>query len=743
MKPVFSIVIPVLNSRPTLELVLRCLDAQTFPRDEFECVIVDDGSTDGTLELLKHHTGGLRLNVVANRAGVGRAQSRELGWRRGEGEIVVFLNGDMLPPPNWLEAYHTAFQQKEAEVVSGGHSHLNLVAKNDCARELAPLAGTQPEGLLTRDVAEQFRRLRGYAAPGQYPHPVYEKLEQQLPAFCDAYPRSLISSYSFMASNAAVRRGLLEKSSGFNPCWPRFDDLELGIRLWETGARFAFAPEAAAFHLHEAERHFAWFNLNEFVSLFCRHPYHLVLLMHFWGYHHSPGNPPPPHPIFDSLLDLESGGASPDAPDGGELFAGVYKQPFPADCRYERHELVEHFARLPFWSTSDIGEELDRALALGLFTKRKGERVYLDINHTNNWLRDNTLFLQRWLTTYVIGNQKTPFLTTQRPDLCVTVRCRGTYEVRIEASALDGVEGEVLLNVPLPVEHPSQTDLRITGCSPENLLDYAGRSRTMVTGLPVTHREGEETVISYEFECLVHEFAPVEKRETPPAPGDLSRFLRPSLPQEHLLKAKAILRQIITRESDDHYSTARLIYEWLQHNVVFLETPFAYPYYLTLDTGQGTCIQMTRLFINLCRLKGIPAREQVGSLLPYDLGVVGPQPSIAQGVGFSPFIHTWAEFYDAARGWIPIEIHGYGTKCVNGLNVPDRRHHAALEECYNDIHKPFIFGSLHPFRVYCGEQANKLPSYPVIKSERGLKPLAAGSPPLLHTLTCDLSLLSR
>lgn len=739
MKPRYSIVIPVLNSRSTLELVLRCLEAQTFPHEDFECVVVDDGSTDGTLELLRSYKGGLRLNLLANRAGVGRAQSRELGWRQSTGEVVVFLDDDMLVAPGWLEAYHAAFQQLETDVVAGAQGHLKLETKKESARELARLAAVEPQGLLVRDVAGQLRGLLAHAAPGHYPHPVSEQLEQQLPAVCDAYPQSLVAAYSFMASNGAARRSLLERTSGFNPCWRRFDDLELAIRLWELGARFAFASEAAGLHLHDAAQGFEWFTLNELVALFCRHPYHLVLLMHFWGHFHSPGNPAPRHPVFDSLLALASAGASPSEPDGGELFASVYKQPLPADCRYEREKLVQYFSKLPCWSASIIEAELDLAVARGLFVRRDGGQVYFDINHTDNWLRDNTTILQRWLATFVFSNQKTRFLKTQQPSDLLRVRCEGTYEVRIEAATLDGVAGQAVLNIPLPIEHRAQTCVRIKGCSPANLLDYADRSKTMVTGFPLPHREGEDTVISYDFECFVHEFAPVETREPPPSQAELSRFLRPSMPKEYLLRAKALLKQIITGEGGDAYTVARLIYQWIQHNVVFLETPFPYPYYLILDTGLGPCMQQTRLFINLCRLMGIPAREQVGALLPYDFSLSISQSSIARGVGFSPFIHTWSEFYDAARGWVPIEIHGFGRKCVTGLNVTDPRRLRQLEEAYDDIYRPLIFGSMHPFRVYCSEQANKLPSYPLVKSERGLKPLPAHLPPLLYILTCQLS----
>src|SRR5262245_9118770 len=119
MKPTYSVVIPVFNLSPTLNLLLRCLEAQTMPRERFECIIVDDGSTDGSSELLKGHTGGVDLKCHFNVANLGRSQARNVGWRQAEGEVVIFLDGDMLPEPKWLQEYDEAFSSDPADVVSG------------------------------------------------------------------------------------------------------------------------------------------------------------------------------------------------------------------------------------------------------------------------------------------------------------------------------------------------------------------------------------------------------------------------------------------------------------------------------------------------------------------------------------------------------------------------------------------------------------------------------------------------
>jgi GT2 family glycosyltransferase len=749
MQPLFSIAIPTFNSLASLKLVLRCLEAQSFEPDDFECVVVDDGSTDGTAEFLQSYSPAFGFKHFTGSHNTGCAQARDRAWRKCEGEIVIFLDNDMLPSPDWLEQYRQAFATGAPDVVSGARYNLQLDAQQgDCVEELARWVGTTPEQLFVADTQQQFRAIEGRARLGQYAHPVYEKLETEVRQVFAADAQSLICCWSFTASNAAVRRSTLRRTSGFNPCLLQGDDLELAIRLWEIGARFGLADEAKAFHLGGAEQAIYWPTMNDLMTSFCRHPYRLVLMMHLWRFYHSPEHSSAVPPGFDHLLSLHSASRDEAPPDILEQCRRIYKQPFPVDCRYSRDDLIEFFSLSPFWTSEQAADCLDLAVSRGLYVERREGQLYFDNYHTDNWLRDCTPIMQRWLAPFILNHNRTPFQDTQQPSKLLSFDCHGTYEAVIPAEALAGVEGQLFLNISLPVEHVCQSEVRLTNCYPENLLEYRDRAGGMAVNVPLIERGGKELRVGYDFTCRMHEFAPVEKElgAVAASPAELARHLRPSLPPKYLAKAKSLLDQIITDKQAGPYNIARMIYMWIQHQVLFTQTPFHFPYFLILDTGFGPCTQLTRLFVNLCRLSGIPARELCGAPVPQDAAKLlrdfnegGTYDIDLSFRGYTPFIHTWAEFYDPARGWIPVEVHGFGKKCVTALNIVDEHFVEEVREIYDEIYKPLLFGSMAPFRIYTSEQANKLPAYPLVKQGGGVKGLPEVTAATRYNLRCSFS----
>jgi len=113
--PVLSVVVPCLNRaqfiRPTLESIL----AQDYPN--VECIVVDGGSTDGTMDIVRSYTGRLRW---LSEPDLGPADAINKGWQRSRGEYLAWLNADDLWLPNAVTTVVRSFQEgADLDVVYG------------------------------------------------------------------------------------------------------------------------------------------------------------------------------------------------------------------------------------------------------------------------------------------------------------------------------------------------------------------------------------------------------------------------------------------------------------------------------------------------------------------------------------------------------------------------------------------------------------------------------------------------
>ena len=99
-----SIILATYNRKALLGTCLRCLNAQDYPANQFEVIIVDDGSSDGSLELAQTWTAPYAVKVIsAGHRGIGPA--RNLGVSEASGDIVIFIDDDAFTPP-WFVAEH-------------------------------------------------------------------------------------------------------------------------------------------------------------------------------------------------------------------------------------------------------------------------------------------------------------------------------------------------------------------------------------------------------------------------------------------------------------------------------------------------------------------------------------------------------------------------------------------------------------------------------------------------------------
>lgn len=98
-----SVIIPIYNADKTILQTLSGLQSQTV--NDFEVIVVDDGSTDASRELVSEFSNRTPLPIkLIHQKNSGPATARNVGVEHSSGGIILFLDSDCIPPPNWIEA---------------------------------------------------------------------------------------------------------------------------------------------------------------------------------------------------------------------------------------------------------------------------------------------------------------------------------------------------------------------------------------------------------------------------------------------------------------------------------------------------------------------------------------------------------------------------------------------------------------------------------------------------------------
>ncbi len=200
--PFVSVIVPTYNRATLLRQLLESLREQTYPDNCFEVIVVDDGSTDNTREVVEYFTTSVPFPIrYFRQSRKGPAAARNLGIRHSRGDIIAFVDSDVTVAKDWLSNAVRYFLTSNVDGVEGR---------------------TGPCGTET-PFAHRAYNLRG----GQ-----------------------------FLTCNIFYTKAILQQVGGFDESFraPHREDSDLAWRVLDAGGHILFGPDVVAFHPYFPKR---------------------------------------------------------------------------------------------------------------------------------------------------------------------------------------------------------------------------------------------------------------------------------------------------------------------------------------------------------------------------------------------------------------------------------------------------------------------------------------------------------
>lgn len=213
-----SIIIPVYNNEKAVALCLQALMKQNFASNSLEVIVVDDGSTDNTADVVKQYP--VKYIYQEN---AGPATARSTGWKAAYGEIVCFTDSDCIPERNWVEKIAKRYASDEIGGVGGSYDIANK------------------DSLLARCVHEEI---------------------------VQRHMRTSRETDYLGSFNLSYRKKVLEEVGGFNESFrqPSGEDNDLSYRVKKAGYKLIFDKDIKVSHCHQT-------NLIKYLKEQYRHGY--------------------------------------------------------------------------------------------------------------------------------------------------------------------------------------------------------------------------------------------------------------------------------------------------------------------------------------------------------------------------------------------------------------------------------------------------------------------------------------
>ena len=216
--PLVSVIIVNYNGKRYLDDCLTSLSKQSYPRNRWEVILVDNHSSDGSVEHVRDRYAWVQ--VVAVQKNLGFAEGNNEGYRHCRGELIALLNNDTVVEPGWLQGLVDAILEDSR--IGGVTSKILFRDEPDTINST---------GLtLYRDGRGGDRGFR------QFDHGQYEE-----PA----------DVFGACGASVLLRRTMIEDIGFFDERLFMYgEDLDLAWRAHFRGWRFRYTPRSVVYHVH-------------------------------------------------------------------------------------------------------------------------------------------------------------------------------------------------------------------------------------------------------------------------------------------------------------------------------------------------------------------------------------------------------------------------------------------------------------------------------------------------------------
>jgi len=207
MPQTVSVLIPAYNAEETIKQCIEGIHNQTYKN--IEIIVIDDGSTDNTAEIVAT----LKCKLIKLNENMGAGNARNLGLKAAVGNYIYFIDSDCVPKKDCIECLMMGFSKSEEIGLVGGTCITPLDIDNILN--------------LAHDVTERYKD--------------FQNLDEKFVVYLSG-------------ANLCIKKEVVDRVGFFNEKFITHEDFDFTFRANQSGYKILFQPNAVSYHYHQRKK---------------------------------------------------------------------------------------------------------------------------------------------------------------------------------------------------------------------------------------------------------------------------------------------------------------------------------------------------------------------------------------------------------------------------------------------------------------------------------------------------------